>query len=214
MENRDLFYKEIPDGVSSILFAKLPNVKEPLILVGENCSIQGFDYNGEERYWNVSGDMVTAMEICDVDDDGIGELITGSQDNIIRAFKGEEMLFDLPELSKIRYLSKIRQDSFTYALENGQIGVYHKKQKIWKIKHKQKVTSLMGLDFNNDGRCDVLLGFENGRVEVREDVGGSIIFKKTFGAGISKILYEDFRMQGNKQIIICTADGESNFLTD
>ncbi len=188
LENRDLFYKEIPDGVHSILFAQLPHIPDPLILVGENCSIQGFDYTGEERYWNVSGDIVTSMEMCDVDNDGVPELITGSSDNVIRGFKGEEMLFDLPETSRIKVLSRIRQDSFAYALENGQIGVYHKKNKVWKIKHKQKVTSLLGVDFNNDGKCELVLGFENGRVEAREDLTGGILFKKTFGGSISGIM--------------------------
>ena len=156
--------------------------------------------------------MVTAMEMCDIDGDGVAELVTGSSDNIIRGFKGEEMLFDMSEMAKVRYLSRVRGDSFAFALENGQIGVYHKKNKAWKIKHKQKVTALLGLDFNNDGKCDVVLGFENGRIEVRDDLAGNIIFKKTFGSAISKIMYEDFRMHGSKQIIICTTDGEGNLI--
>jgi Bardet-Biedl syndrome 2 protein len=37
--------------------------------VGGNCSIQGFDKNGNEVYWNVAGDNVTAMSLCDIDKD-------------------------------------------------------------------------------------------------------------------------------------------------
>lgn len=40
VENKDLFYKEIPDGVCSLLFATLGSINAPVILVGENCSIQ------------------------------------------------------------------------------------------------------------------------------------------------------------------------------
>ncbi len=40
LENKDLFYKEIPDGVFSLLFAHVHPIPEPLVLVGENCSIQ------------------------------------------------------------------------------------------------------------------------------------------------------------------------------
>ena len=40
LENKDLFYKEIPDGVHSILLARIPPNPDLLILVGENCSIQ------------------------------------------------------------------------------------------------------------------------------------------------------------------------------
>lgn len=148
------------------------------------------------------------MEFCDIDNDGEAELIVGSKDNMIRAFKNEEMIFDLPEPSKIILLSCVRQDTFAFALENGQIGVYKKRTKLWKLKHKQKITAILGVDFNNDGKCDVVLGFENGRVEVREDLSGSILFKKTFGAAISKILYADFRLHNENQILICTTDGE------
>ena len=40
LENKDLFYKEIPDGVCALLFGYVPPIVEPLVLVGENCSIQ------------------------------------------------------------------------------------------------------------------------------------------------------------------------------
>jgi len=210
IENKDLFYREVPDGVHSLLFTVMTCSSVPLILVGENCSIQGFDYTGEERYWNVSGDVVTTMEVCDIDNDGVDELIVGSADNIIRAFKNEEMIFDLQEPSKIKYLSRIRQDSFAYALQNNQIGVYKKQIRAWKIKHKQNVTAVLGVDFNNDGKCDVVLGFENGRVEVREDLHGTIIFKKLFSASINKVLYADYRLHESKQVLLCTADGEGN----
>lgn len=152
--------------------------------------------------------MVTSMELCDIDNDGVDELIVGSADNVIRVFKNEEMVFDLQEPAKVQYLSRVRQDTFAYALENNQIGVYKKQVKAWKIRHKQKVTAILGVDFNNDGKCDVVLGFENGRVEVREDLSGTIIFKKVFGASINKILYTDYRLHNSKQVLLCTADGE------
>ena len=154
--------------------------------------------------------MVSTLEMCDIDDDGIMELLAGSEDCILRSFKGEEMILDITETNKIRFLSRVRQDRFAYALESGQIGVYHKKTRAWKIKHKQKPTALLGVDFNNDGKCDVIMGFENGRVEVREDLNGSIIFKKNFASAISKLLYADFRMQNSMQVICCTVDGEGN----
>lgn len=47
------FIQDIPDGVSSMLLAYLPSSQQqqqPLVLVGGNCSIQGFDAAGAERY--------------------------------------------------------------------------------------------------------------------------------------------------------------------
>jgi Bardet-Biedl syndrome 2 protein len=148
------------------------------------------------------------MDLIDVDDDGARELVTASDDGMLRAFKHEEMLFEAAEQGKVRHVSRVRQDTFAYALENGQIGVYQKRSRLWKIRHRQKVTALLGIDFNNDGKCQVVLGFENGRLEVREDTAGTIIFKKTFASAISKLLYADFRLQNSMQVICCTSDGE------
>lgn len=45
-ENADLFYKDAPDGVNSIVVGSFGNEgeRQPLALVGGNCSIQGFDH--------------------------------------------------------------------------------------------------------------------------------------------------------------------------
>jgi Bardet-Biedl syndrome 2 protein len=38
--NSDLFYKDVPDGVHSLIFGRVPNLSGPISLVGGNCSIQ------------------------------------------------------------------------------------------------------------------------------------------------------------------------------
>ena len=60
-ENRDLFYREVPDGVTSCLIGKLGDLSSNLALIGGNCSVQGFDANGSEAYWTVTSDVVSAM---------------------------------------------------------------------------------------------------------------------------------------------------------
>ena len=35
-ENKDLFYKEIPDGVWSLLFGRISNIPDPLIFIGDH----------------------------------------------------------------------------------------------------------------------------------------------------------------------------------
>lgn len=41
--------QDVADGVSSLLLGRLPSSQRPLVLVGGNCSIQGFDASGAER---------------------------------------------------------------------------------------------------------------------------------------------------------------------
>lgn len=68
-----------------------------MIVAGGNCSITGFDFKAEERFWTVTGDNATAIEFLDWDDDSEDELVAGSDDFSIRVFKNEEMIFDINE---------------------------------------------------------------------------------------------------------------------
>ena len=45
---------QIADGVNGIVVGKLGEYESPLVLVGGNCSIQGFDYEGNDEFWTVS----------------------------------------------------------------------------------------------------------------------------------------------------------------
>ena len=83
-ENRDLFFKETPDGANSIVVGKLGGQAIPMAFVGGNCSIQGFDKDGGDVFWTVTGDNVSSMTFCDVDEDGDLELLVGSDDFEVR----------------------------------------------------------------------------------------------------------------------------------
>ena len=69
-----------------------------LAIVGGNCSIQGFDHTGEELFWTVTGDNVSALTFCDVDEDGQNELLVGSEDYEIRVFQNEVTLRKRPAM--------------------------------------------------------------------------------------------------------------------
>ncbi len=45
----------------------------PLAIVGGNCSLQGFDHEGNDPFWTVTGDNVSAMTIMDYNGDGKNE---------------------------------------------------------------------------------------------------------------------------------------------
>ena len=95
-------------------------------MIGGNCSIQGFDKDGEEVYWTVTGDNVSALTLCDVEHDGINELLVGSDDFEIRVFQDEEVISETTETARITGLCPLHKATFGYALENGTIGVYDK----------------------------------------------------------------------------------------
>jgi len=68
--NSDVWFKDAADGVSTMTFGNVPSLPSPLALVGGNCSIQGFDQAGEELYWTVVGDNVSALAMVDTTGDG------------------------------------------------------------------------------------------------------------------------------------------------
>jgi Bardet-Biedl syndrome 2 protein len=43
-ENKDVYFQEIPDGVSSVAVGQVEGTTSALCMVGGNCSIQGFDH--------------------------------------------------------------------------------------------------------------------------------------------------------------------------
>ena len=101
--HRDVFFKDVPEGVNFIAtgtFAGL-ELASPLSIVGGNCSIQGFDGLGNEVFWTVTGDNVSALLLCDIDDDGVQELLVGSDDYEIRVFRKEEVVSETTESDRI-----------------------------------------------------------------------------------------------------------------
>jgi Bardet-Biedl syndrome 2 protein len=53
---------------------KLGTYEDPLVLVGGNCAIQGFDSSGNDPFWTVTGDNVSSLSLLDFDGDGTNEV--------------------------------------------------------------------------------------------------------------------------------------------
>ena len=206
--NADVFYKEVGDGVNDMIYGLIPGHAAPLILVGGNCSIQGFDEEGQESFWTVTGGNVGAMCFCDVDGDGSNELLVGSDDYEIRSFRGEQMLSEITETDRVTALCPVTGTRFGYALANGTVGLYDRTTRVWRVKSKNMVTSITSFDMDGDGVPELVAGWSNGRVEVRNERGGEVLFKDTLPSSISAVLHADYRLDGQEEIICCSVDGE------
>lgn len=132
--NADLFDYEVSDGLNCLAFGQIEGVDDKLIIAGGNCSITGLDKYAEERYWTVTGDNAQAVAFVDWDEDGQSELLVGSDDFVIRVFKGEELIYDINEDSKIKELTLIADNIFGYALESGSYGCYFSRKRLWSQK--------------------------------------------------------------------------------
>ncbi|EQC35357.1 hypothetical protein SDRG_07069 [Saprolegnia diclina VS20] len=207
-KNSDTFYKDVPDGVNTMLFGSLPTIPSRMVIVGGNCSIQGFDKEGTELFWTVTGDNVTAMTICDVSGSGKDELVVGSDDFEIRAFHQEDVVCECHESSRIVDLCAIDKHLFGYALENGTVGVYKGKHRVWRVKSKNVPTSINAFDINGDGDKEIVIGWSNGRFEARNLTNGEVVYRDTFAAPIAAVLTADYCTRGQEEVLCCAQDGE------
>lgn len=41
------------DGANAIVLGKLGDIPSPLAIIGGNCALQGFDYEGNDHFWTV-----------------------------------------------------------------------------------------------------------------------------------------------------------------
>eukprot|EP00002_Diphylleia_rotans_P031077 TRINITY_DN6438_c0_g1_i3.p1 TRINITY_DN6438_c0_g1~~TRINITY_DN6438_c0_g1_i3.p1 ORF type:complete len:353 (-),score=74.27 TRINITY_DN6438_c0_g1_i3:1230-2288(-) len=205
--NADIFFRDVADGVNAIVLGQVAP-EEKYAIVGGNCSIVGFNGEGEEVYWTVTGDNVSSMIMCDINEDGRSELIVGSEDCDIRVFQGEEIIAEYTEAEKVIGLTHMRGMKFGYALSNGTVGVYNKSKRSWRNRAKGNVHAIASYDLDGDGVPEVITGWGTGKLEVRSETGGEMVFKDHFSTPISALVRGDYRMDGKEEIICCAQDGE------
>ena len=142
---------------------RLGNSNRPLAIVGGNCSLQGFDYEGNDPFWTVTGDNVSSLNMIDYHDNGVQRLVVGSEDFEIRIFAEDEILAEITETEAVTALAPIEHGRFGYALANGTVGVYEKTTRWWRIKSKNTASCVFGYDLDGDGVKELITGWSNGK---------------------------------------------------
>eukprot|EP00929_Paragymnodinium_shiwhaense_P107339 TRINITY_DN7343_c0_g1_i1.p1 TRINITY_DN7343_c0_g1~~TRINITY_DN7343_c0_g1_i1.p1 ORF type:complete len:723 (+),score=176.59 TRINITY_DN7343_c0_g1_i1:319-2487(+) len=207
-ENADLFFKEVHDGVNVIAFGAVAAADVPACVVGGNCSIQGFDHEGNELFWTVTGDNVSALAFCDVNDDGVPELICGTEDFEMRIFHHENVLKEITETDVVIRVEPLHKNRFAYALMHGTVGVYEKMARAWRVKSKNRVNCIDCFDLDNDGVPELIAGWENGKVEVRSEKTGEVLVKDHLQAPIAALVHADYRLDGRSTLMCLTTEGD------
>jgi Bardet-Biedl syndrome 2 protein len=209
--NADAFFVDVQDGANSLVLGKMGGSGgKSMVVAGGNCSVLGFDAKGTECFWTVTGDNVSSMALCDLHSDGQPLLLVGSDDFEIRVFQQEELIQEITEADRVTILSPIGTGSkFAYGLANGTVGVYTgTKNRLWRVKTKNKVTAIHSYDLDMDGVPEVFSGWNNGQFTVRREDNGDVVFRQTMDAPVAAILTADYRMDGKEEVMICSESGE------
>ena len=207
-QNRDLFFKDSTDEVSSLVVGQLGGVSSPVVFVGGNCSVQGLDAEGQEVYWTVAGDVVSSLALADINADGSNELLVGGRDFEIRAFQHEDCVLEVTEAETVSGLAGVKGSRFAYSLVNGTVGVYDKRTRAWRVKSKHTPNSIVSFDMDGDGVPEVISGWSNGKFEVRSQAAGQVVLRDTLSSSVSSVLAADFRNDGTDCLIVCAQNGE------
>lgn len=139
------------------------------------------------------------------------QLIVGSDDHDIRVFKEDAIDYELSETEAITCLCAINKHTFAYSLSNGTVGVYFHKERLWRIKSKNQAISLLSYDINNDGSKELITGWSNGKVDVRNVESGEVLYKDNLSKSIAAVLIADYNLDGINELIVCTVEGKDNF---
>lgn len=210
--NSDMFYKDHSDGVFASTMGMFGG--EALLFVGGICHTFAIDKDGDEKLWAVAGANVSALTLVHgwhIGGDAQTRLVSGGEDNELRAFDGQETTIIATEGDKVTSLTAAPGGRFAYALANGTIGVYEKNERLWCIKSKAHPTSFAFVDVDFDGVPELVCTWSDGTVEVRSDAAGGqggILFKDNFGSPAMAVVVADYRSDGRALPMVCTHDGE------
>lgn len=136
------------------------------------------------------------------------QLIVGSEDFEIRIFASEEVSYEATESDVVTGLAAVTGSCFGYSLANGTVGVYNNATRVWHAKSKHTPTCLSSFDLNGDGVPELIAGWSSGRLEVRLDSTGFLVYKDKMNASVASLMATDYRMDGRMQIVAVGVDGE------
>lgn len=202
--NRDLFYKDVPDGVQCLTVGSYGSTSSLVAVVGGAGSLSAFSSSGAEEFWRAVSGTVTAVALADIDEDGSNELLVGCDDAVIRIYKDDDLIQQITEADAVVQLTGLGQGrKWAYALQNGTIGVYDAGVRLWRVKSKHSATSLCAFDLgfgssgssssSSSGLPHLISGWSSGLIEARSAISGEVVARDNLSSGIAALLQGQLR---------------------
>ena len=115
-QNKQLFFEPCPVG--SLAVGRMSGEAEALLYVGGECEVKGLSpETGEELFWAVASEAVSALAMCDD-----GRLVAGSADAELRSFENSDSSVEREETGAPLTLCATGGGRVAYGLCNGTVG--------------------------------------------------------------------------------------------
>lgn len=198
-KNTQIFNTLIPDGASALC------IVDSQIYVGSNCSILGYDFSGEETFWTVTGDIVSAM--CEIVWDGQKCLLAASNDQMIRLFNGEEAIRERKVHSNVSFLASLGPNKYAVSYESGSVSLIDGVQKVWDIAAPGQIVGMQVADYSGSGRKDIAIATAEGNINVVDVSNGNVTRSDDIGIRISGLHLLDFKHDGHMCLAVIGQQG-------
>ncbi|VEL43426.1 unnamed protein product [Protopolystoma xenopodis] len=111
---------EFSDGINCLLLDSFTDFDQsPIIIIGGNCAILGLDILGNEVFWTVTGDSVSAITTLCSKNNTNKDLVVGSNDFDLRIFRKDAIVSDITETGSKN--QPVCLYSYEYSLNNDPI---------------------------------------------------------------------------------------------
>jgi hypothetical protein len=187
MTSTQVFCTLIDEGATAVVIGTDNN-----IYVGSNCAILGYNFAGDEVFWTVTGDVVTAM--CQITWDNQECFLAASDDLMIRCFLGQEAIRERRVKHRVVLLRPLGPNKYAIAFDNGSIALHTGVNKAWDLAAGGQVVGLQIIDYSGGGTRDIAFATAEGTVGVLDVSLGSPIISHNTGlilAGLHLIDLKD-----------------------
>jgi Bardet-Biedl syndrome 2 protein len=198
--NSQVFCTLIEDGASAVVVFQKRG-----IYVGSNCTILGYDFQGAEIFWTVTGDVVTAM--CEITWDGKQSILAASQDLMIRLFQGEESIRERRVKSKVSILKPLGPNKYAIAFESGSIMLIDGASKVWDVSAGGQIIGLQMIDYAGAGKADIAFATSEGTIGILATTSGHLTLSDDTHLNLSGLHLFDFKDDGHLCLLVIGTGG-------
>ena len=206
-DNLEIFFKEVSEGVRCMIIGTTDSNNPPLLYCGTKTTVRGFNDKGEELLWIVTSGTVNSIILFDFNRDNDREILLGCEDEKIRIYKQDKFIRELNENGPVKKIVAIGQ-LMAFILRNGTVGIYEEQVRLWRIKSKSCATCAAPYDLLGTGQQQIILGWESGKIDVRDSRSGDVLMKLITPSKIIGLIVTNYRGLDSEDLICVSEQGE------